>query len=60
MNEATEIQTAHRFLWKWLKLILASAFVGTALLIWYGSQPETELWVSYATRAAGPSIEIIP
>lgn len=60
MNEATEIHTAHIFLWKWTRIILAIAFVGTALLIWWGSQPETEEWASYATRAAGPSIEITP
>lgn len=60
MTTKQETEQANIFMWKWLKLIFVITLIGTALLIWYGTQPETELWASYATRAAGPSIEIIP
>lgn len=55
----TETSHASRFLWKWTRIILAIAFVGTALLIWWGESHQ-DYWASFETMEAGPSIEIIP
>lgn len=55
----TETSHASRFLWKWLKLILGIAFVGTALLIWWG-ESRNDYWASWDTINGSPSLEIIP
>lgn len=49
-----------RLLVRGLVLIAAVTLLGTAALIHYGSQPRTELWASWKTIEAKPSLEIRP
>lgn len=51
---------AHRLVVNGVALILAFTLIGTALLIFFGSQPEPELWASWQTIEAKPSLEIVP
>lgn len=41
-------------------LLLAITCLGTATLIYFGEQPRKELWATYSTIDAKPSVEIIP
>lgn len=68
MNTETEIKQARALLYRWLPIILAIAFIGTAILIWIG-ESRKELWASYQTMEesgcfdlalAKPSAEIQP
>lgn len=58
-NQMTnQIDPAHRLVVNGVALILAFTLIGTALLIYFGQH--REIWATYATRQAGPSIEIRP
>jgi len=41
-------------------IIGAVALIGSAVLIWRGEQPRQELWATFRTIDAAPSVEIIP
>lgn len=60
MTEPEKIAHAHKLMVKYGSWILGVTIFGTANLIYYGSQPRTEIWATCATREAAPSIEIVP